>query len=137
MWRAVIPKHLITGAWHERQRVHISQALIDSAAADAAGVCQRLGTRPQGLTDEEAAKRLDEHGPNVLAKDTRAGVLTLLGHAVLNPLVILLAILASVSFATGDIRAGTMMAVMIAPRSAAGAASNGGGAGSSGSRSIE
>lgn len=137
MWRAVIPKHLITGAWHERQRVHISQALIDSAAADAAGVCQRLETRPEGLTDEEAAKRLDEHGPNVLAKDTRAGVLTLLGHAVLNPLVILLAILASVSFATGDIRAGTMMAVMIAPRSAAGAASNGGGAGSSGSRSIE
>jgi hypothetical protein len=56
----VIPKHLITGAWHERQRVHISQALIDSAAADAAGVCQRLETRPEGLTDEEAAKRFPQ-----------------------------------------------------------------------------
>jgi Mg2+-importing ATPase len=33
---------------------------------------------------------------------------------VLNPLVILLSILASISFATGDVRAGTMMAVMIA-----------------------
>lgn len=114
VWRAVIPKHLITGVWHDRQRVHISHILIDSAAADVVGVCQRLETRPEGLTDEEAAKRLGEHGPNVLAKDTRAGVLTLIGHAVLNPLVILLAILASISFATGDIRAGTMMAVMIA-----------------------
>jgi P-type Mg2+ transporter len=110
----VIPKHLLTGIGHDRQRVHLSQPLIDSAAADAASVCQRLETRPEGLTDEEAAKRLSEHGPNVLAKDTRAGLLTLIGHAVLNPLVMLLAILASISFATGDVRAGTMMAIMIA-----------------------
>jgi Mg2+-importing ATPase len=110
----VIPKQLTTGVWHDRHRVHISQTLIDSAAADSVSVYQRLETRPEGLTDEEAAKRLDVHGPNVLAKDTQAGVFTLIGHAVLNPLVILLAILASVSFVTGDVRAGTMMAVMIA-----------------------
>ena len=110
----MIPKHLITEIGHDRQRVHISQPLIDSAAADAVSVCQRLETRPEGLTDEDAAKRLSEHGPNVLAKDSRAGLLSLIGHAVLNPLVILLAILASISFATGDVRAGTMMAVMIA-----------------------
>lgn len=78
--------------WHARQRVHISQTLIDSAAADAVGVCQQLKTHPEGLTDEEAAKRLGEHGPNILAKDRRAGVFTLIGHAVLNPLVMLLAI---------------------------------------------
>jgi Mg2+-importing ATPase len=110
----VLPKNLPTGRWHDRQRVHISQTLIDSAAADATGACQRLETRPEGLTDEEAAARLREHGPNVLAKDTRAGVLLLIGHAVLNPLVILLAILSGISFATGDVRAGAMMAVMIA-----------------------
>ncbi len=110
----MLPKNLPTGRWHDRQRVHISQTLIDSAAADATGACQRLETRPEGLTDEEAAARLREHGPNVLAKDTRAGVLLLIGHAVLNPLVILLAILSGISFATGDVRAGAMMAVMIA-----------------------
>ena len=38
----------------------------------------------------------------------------LLWHAVLNPLVILLAVLASISFATGDPRAGIMMSLMIA-----------------------
>lgn len=110
----MIPKHLIAGVWHDRPRGPISQSLLRLAAADAVSVLERLETCPEGLTDEEAAKRLDEHGQNVLAKDTRAGFLTLIGHAVLNPLVILLAILASISFATGDARAGTMMAVMIA-----------------------
>ena len=54
MWRAVIPKHLITGIGHDRQRVHISQPLIDSAAAEPLSVCQRLETRPEGLTDDVA-----------------------------------------------------------------------------------
>jgi Mg2+-importing ATPase len=110
----VIPKHLITGTWHDRQRVHISPVLVESATADVAGAYRRLGTRPGGLTDDEAETRLAEHGPNVLAKDQRAGIVALIGHALLNPLVILLAVLATVSFATGDARAGTMVSLMIA-----------------------
>jgi P-type Mg2+ transporter len=110
----VIPKHLITGMWHDRQRVHVSDLLVETAAADVAGVFRQLVTRPEGLTDEEADTRRAAHGPNVLAKDERAGIVTLIGHAVLNPLVILLAVLATVSFATGDARAGTMMSLMIA-----------------------
>jgi hypothetical protein len=33
----------------------------------------KLNTRAEGLTDSEAATRLAEYGPNVLAKDQRAG----------------------------------------------------------------
>lgn len=80
---------------------------------DTAGVYTRLATRPEGLTSDEAAARLTRYGPNVLAKDQRAGVGKLLWHAVLNPLVVLLAVLATVSFATGDARAGSMMSFMI------------------------
>lgn len=80
----------------------------------AADLYARLATRPEGLTTDEAHSRLAEHGPNVLTKDQRAGIGILLWHAVLNPLVILLAVLASVSFATGDVRAGSMMSLMIA-----------------------
>ena len=87
---------------------------MESAVADVAGVYRLFGTRPEGLTDEETITRRAEHGPNVLAKDQRTGIVTLLRHAVLNPLVILLAVLAGVSFATGDVRAGTMMSAMIA-----------------------
>ncbi len=77
-------------------------------------VYERLRTRPEGLTAEEASTRLAEHGPNVLAKDQRPGLGVLLWRAVLNPLVLLLAVLATVSFATGDARSAVMMTCMIA-----------------------
>ena len=54
--------------------------------------------------------RLADHGPNVLARDQRPGLGSLLWHAILNPLVLLLGILAAVSLATGDARSATMMA---------------------------
>ncbi|WP_406697084.1 magnesium-translocating P-type ATPase [Singulisphaera sp. Ch08] len=77
-------------------------------------VLARFSTRPEGLTEDEARDRRDRYGPNVLAKDQRKSLAMLLWHAVLNPLVILLAILASISFATGDPRAGIVMSFMIA-----------------------
>ena len=110
----VFPKHLFAAIRHDRPHLQVSQSVIESAALDVDAVYQRFATRPTGLTPAEAQKRLTEHGPNVLAKDQRAGIGTLLWHAVLNPLVILLAVLASLSFATGDFRAGTMMSLMIA-----------------------
>jgi Mg2+-importing ATPase len=49
----------------------------------------------------------------VLAKDQRVGFGKLLGHAVLNPLVVLLAVLAAISLASGDAPAAIVMAFMI------------------------
>ena len=68
----------------------------------------------RGFNAVKRLPRLAEYGPNVLAKDQRAGIGKLLWHAVINPLVILLAVLATISFATGDIRAGIVMSLMIA-----------------------
>src|SRR5439155_985406 len=76
-------------------------------------VLARLETRAEGLTSEQAATRLAEHGPNVLPRDERPSLLRLLWRALLNPLVILLAVLATVSIATGDPRAAVMMVLMI------------------------
>jgi len=109
----VLPKTLLAKS-HKTQSMRVAQAVVDTVALDAAGVYARLKTRPEGLTAAEAAARLVEHGQNILAKDQRPGFLHLLWHAVLNPLVILLAVLATVSFATGDARAATMMLLMIA-----------------------
>ena len=80
---------------------------------DAAHVYARLSTRAEGLTVAEAKARLEQFGPNVLAKDRRAGIGKLLWRSMLNPLVLLLAALATISFATGDLRAGLMMVFMI------------------------
>ena len=78
------------------------------------GVYAHLQTRPEGLSAEEASTRLAEQGPNVLAKDQRPGFGKLLWHAILNPLVILLGVLATISLATGDASSAVMMACMIA-----------------------
>jgi P-type Mg2+ transporter len=110
----VFYKHLFAGILREKPKIQVSQIVVESAALDAPGVYARLSTRPEGLTAAEATTRLAEHGPNVLAKDQRTGLGKLLWHAILNPLVILLAVLATISFATGDARAGIVMSLMIA-----------------------
>jgi Mg2+-importing ATPase len=109
----ILPKTLLAKS-HEKRSMRVSQAVLDTVGLDSAGVYTCLNTRPEGLEAGEAAARFGEHGPNVLAKDQRPGFLRLLWRAVLNPLVVLLAVLAAVSFATGDPRAATMMLLMIA-----------------------
>jgi Mg2+-importing ATPase len=94
--------------------IRVAALVLEAAALDAASVYGRLATRAEGLTAAEAAARLSEHGPNVLARDQRPGFLRLVWRAVLNPLVILLAVLSTVSFSTGDARAGAMMVLMVA-----------------------
>jgi Mg2+-importing ATPase len=111
---AIFPKNLFAGIHREKPQIQVSRIMVEAAAMDVAGVYAHLRTRPEGLTTQEAAERVAEHGPNVLAKDQRAGIGKLLWHAVINPLVVLLAVLASISFATGDARAGIVMSLMIA-----------------------
>ena len=111
---AVLPKRVLVSDQLKTPAARVSPLVVESASMDAAGVYARLNTRPEGLTADEAAASLAQHGPNVLAKDQRPGLLKLLWRSVLNPLVILLAVLATISFATGDPRAGVMMVAMIA-----------------------
>lgn len=110
---AILPKSVLVADRHKAPAIRVSPMVVESAAMDAAGVYARLNTRPEGLTTDEAAARLARYGPNVLARDQRPGLGKLLWRAVLNPLVILLAVLATISFATGDFRAGAMMVSMI------------------------
>ncbi|HTA21068.1 MAG TPA: HAD-IC family P-type ATPase, partial [Polyangia bacterium] len=107
----LLPKRVLVG--HGKPAIHVSPLVLAAAALEAGGVYEKLATRVEGLTAAEAETRLAEHGPNVLASDQRPGILRLLFRAVLNPLVILLGVLATVSFSTADPRAGTMMVLMI------------------------
>ena len=109
----ILPRKLLSRGPHERP-LRVSPELVASAAADAADVYARMKSRPEGLTPAEVEARLATHGPNVLAKDHPPSLLRLFGRALRNPLVVLLAGLAAVSFATGDPRAATMMLAMIA-----------------------
>ena len=108
----VLPKRVLTGR-HDRSAIRVSPIVLEAATLAPMALFARLSTRAAGLTSEQAAARLAEHGPNVLPHDERPGLARLLGRALLDPLVILLAVLATVSISTGDPRAAAIMALMI------------------------
>ena len=110
---AILPKRLLASDQRKVSAIRVSPILVASAAIAAAQVYAKLDTRPEGLSAAEAQARLEQYGPNVLAKDQRPGIGRLLWRSVLNPLVLLLAALATISFATGDLRSGVVMLSMI------------------------
>ena len=110
---AIIPKNIFGASPHLQRQAPVSTSLIRAAAMDAAALYEQFASRPEGLSAGQAQVRLKKHGPNVLAQDQRPGIATILFHSVLNPIIILLAVLSSVSVATGDYRAASMMIVMI------------------------
>ena len=87
----------------------------DAATKDSAEVLRLLATSPAGLTEEEAAARLEQYGPNEVGREKHEGWLQRLYIAARNPLVILLTILATISFVApeGDVRAGVVMLLMV------------------------
>jgi Mg2+-importing ATPase len=109
----ILPKHLFAAIRREKPVARVAEIVVEVAGLAVDRVFERLATTPVGLTETEAARRLSEVGPNAIAKDARTSLLRLFAHAVMNPLVILLAVLATVSFATDDLRAATVMGAMI------------------------
>lgn len=68
-------------------------------------------TRSSGLSSEEAAKRLREHGPNELSTASRPGVFSVLWEAIREPMVLLLFVCGFVYLIFGDLReAGILLA---------------------------
>ncbi len=93
--------------------IQVSAEVIEAARAEAPEVIQRLGTNPQGLTEAEAEARRERYGPNEVAQEVRHGWLWRLMISLRNPLVVLLGVLAAISFATEDAEAGTVMCLML------------------------
>jgi Mg2+-importing ATPase len=87
----------------------------DAAVEESSAVLQRLGTSLSGLSEEEASARLAQYGPNEVAHERQQSWLYRLYIAARNPLVILLTILAIISFVApqGDAVTGIIMLVMV------------------------
>jgi len=85
----------------------------DAATKDVTETLQRLGTSLEGLSEEEAVERLEIFGLNEVAHERKHEWLHRLWVAVRNPLVILLTILATLSYLTDDFAGGTVMMVMV------------------------
>ena len=93
--------------------IRVLPALVEAGQSSVADALDKLQTTAKGLTQEQAEQRLEQHGPNIVAQEQRHTWQHLLGHAVVNPLVILLLLLATVSFLTGDVRAAIVMLLMV------------------------
>jgi len=93
--------------------VDIAKALEQAPAMPAHDLLTLLATSECGLDEQEAANRLSQFGPNEVAREKHYTWLHRLYTASRNPLVILLMVLAGLSFATGDFRAGTVMLLMV------------------------
>jgi Mg2+-importing ATPase len=93
--------------------IHVSPQLVEAAHAEVNDVLSKLGTSPQGLMEADAEERRQKYGLNEVTQETHHGWPWRLLITMRNPLVILLAVLATISFATGDMRAGTVMGLMV------------------------
>src|SRR2546427_12493160 len=96
----MLPRNLRHALRHASPSIRVSPLLAELAEAEPAVALERLGSSPEGLSDEEAARRLERHGPNVVASDERPTRPRLLLRACLNPLGLLPAVLAAISLPT-------------------------------------
>ncbi len=108
----ILPK-IIPAVQRGAFKADISPGLLRAATLAPDELYTHLNSSPQGLTSEEAEQRLEEHGPNVVVREKGNAWLKLLKTALINPLVILLAVLGTISFLTQDIETGTIICSMV------------------------
>jgi Mg2+-importing ATPase len=85
------------------------------------GLCQlpiqealdRLESSPQGLSAEEAERRLEDYGPNELAHRKRLGFWADLSQRLRNPLVIQLLLIAVISGVMGESKSASIVSAMV------------------------
>jgi Mg2+-importing ATPase len=97
--------------------VRLSSRLGEAARMEGVEALRLLDTSLNGLTETVACERLQQLGPNEVSREKRHDWLVRFWHAVRNPLVILLTVLAIITFYTAeepsDYAGGWIMVVMV------------------------
>ncbi|MFB3892105.1 MAG: magnesium-translocating P-type ATPase [Phycisphaerae bacterium] len=110
---AILPRRLWTRSPNGAAGIRVSPLVVQTSQLMAAAALDKLQSTSTGLTQEQVEQRLEQYGPNVVAKEKRHSWLVLLARAMVNPLVILLLALATLSYLTGDLRAAIVMLAMV------------------------
>jgi len=98
----------------KNQNIRVSPAVLDAAQKDGEQLLRDLRTSLNGLTEADAEERARSTGPNEIAQERKQGWVVRVLKIIRNPLVILLSALSTISFFTGDVRAGSVMVGMVA-----------------------
>jgi Mg2+-importing ATPase len=96
-----------------KNNTKVPDQLLEKSRTDADTALKELESRVSGLTAEEAEARLNRYGLNEISREKRQSALMRLWNNVKNPLVILLVALGVLSYLTGDLRATTVIFVMV------------------------
>ncbi|WP_290902987.1 magnesium-translocating P-type ATPase [Aquabacterium sp.] len=97
----------------QAQEAAARHALLAVAAQPADAALQTLDSHREGLSAEEAARRLRQHGPNAVGARAEAGMLRQLLRRLVNPLNILLLTLSGVSVLSGNVESAVIIFLMV------------------------
>ena len=91
-----------------------SPMLIDASKERVTSVFERLDAAPDGLTESAVRERLETYGRNTVAHERATAWPLMLLNNLGNPFILVLFVLGSVSYATGDLRGTAVVSVMVA-----------------------
>src|SRR5450432_1619579 len=100
-------------AQHSRLNPSLSEELVQLSSAPVEKVLDSVASSPDGLTVREAERRLATAGPNLITRKRQQSVAQELMGRSINPLNVLLLVLALVSYLLGDQPAALVIAVMV------------------------
>lgn len=96
------------------QTSKIAETLSELAHASPEDAITKLGSSPDGLSDAEVEKRAEIYGANQVAREDHKNMAAQIFHLLINPLNIMLLILAVVNFVfLDDFESGSIVSVMV------------------------
>jgi P-type Mg2+ transporter len=90
-----------------------SRHLFEAATLDSEALLHSLNTSQSGLSGDEARRRLKEYGTNEVAHGRPPSWQSQLLGSFKNPFIILLVILSGISYLTDDLKAATIITLMV------------------------
>jgi len=97
----------------KEKNITFSDELLKMATAEKDDVLRQLDTQLKGLQEDEANLRIKQYGFNEIARKKKKSALMHFFNNLKNPLVILLSVLAVISYLTGDVRATLVIFAMV------------------------
>lgn len=98
---------------NERRAGEVRARLLQVSTQSAQEVLDEFRTSIRGLTTEDAEARLEEYGPNSVAREQKKHWLRQLARRLANPLNLLLIALSAMSLVTGDLTGAGIIALMV------------------------
>ncbi|MEA3406552.1 MAG: cation-translocating P-type ATPase [Chloroflexota bacterium] len=87
--------------------------MVDWYRQEPEQVLEQLDTQREGLSEEEAQKRLEEHGPNELEERRGRSPWRILASQFTEIMVIVLLVAATISFSVGEMTDGIMIMIIV------------------------